>query len=134
MNSAPPPRCDAPCSRDRLRDVNVFVVIPVHNRLSFTRACLESLREQSFRDFTIVVVDDGSTDGTYATLAEEYPEVTLLWGDGDLWWTGAMNRALGWVLPKPIDTITCLPSTTTLRCQWTTSAPCWAWPDAIQTR
>ena len=87
--------------------VSVFVVIPVHNRLEFTRACLASLREQSYRDFTIVVVDDGSTDGTYATLAEEFPEVTLLWGDGDLWWTGAMNRALEWALPQAAETTTC---------------------------
>lgn len=80
--------------------MSVFVIIPVHNRLQFTRACLASLREQSVRDFTIVVVDDGSTDGTHVALAEEFPEVTLLWGDGDLWWTGAMNRGLEWVLPR----------------------------------
>lgn len=80
--------------------MSIFVIIPVHNRLDFTRACLASLRGQSHRDFTVVVVDDGSTDGTHAALAEEFPEVTLLWGDGDLWWTGAMNRALEWVLPR----------------------------------
>ena len=78
--------------------MSVFVIIPVHNRLDFTRACLASLREQSFRDFTVVVIDDGSTDGTHAALTAEFPEVKLLWGDGDLWWTGAMNRGLEWVL------------------------------------
>lgn len=78
----------------------VWIIIPVHNRLGFTRACLASLREQSVRDFTIVVVDDGSTDGTHVALTAEYPEVNLLWGDGDLWWTGAMNRGLEWVLPR----------------------------------
>jgi GT2 family glycosyltransferase len=80
--------------------VSVFVIIPVHNRLAFTRACLASLREQSFRDFTIVVVDDGSTDGTHLALTTEFPEATLLWGDGDLWWTGAMNQGIGWVIPR----------------------------------
>ncbi len=80
--------------------MSVFIIIPVHNRLEFTRACMASLREQSFRDFTIVVVDDGSTDGTHVALTTEYPEVNLLWGDGDLWWTGAMNRGLEWVLPR----------------------------------
>jgi len=80
--------------------VSVFVVIPVHNRLEFTRACLASLREQSYRDFHVVVLDDGSTDGTHAALAADYPDVTVLWGDGDLWWTGAMNRGLAWALPR----------------------------------
>ena len=80
--------------------MSVFVIIPVHNRLAFTRACLASLREQSFRDFAVVVVDDGSTDGTHLALATEFPEATVLWGDGDLWWTGAMNHGLGWVMPR----------------------------------
>lgn len=85
---------------DTLTHVSVFVIIPIHNRLAFTRACLASLREQSFRDFTIVVVDDGSTDGTHVALTTEFPEATLHWGDGDLWWTGAMNQGLEWVIPR----------------------------------
>ena len=80
--------------------MNVFMVIPVHDRLDYTRACLDSLREQRFRDFRVIVVDDGSTDGTHAAVSDEFPEVTLLWGDGDLWWTGAMNKGLEWVLPR----------------------------------
>ena len=80
--------------------MSVFVIVPVHNRLEFTRVCLASLREQTYRDFTVVVVDDGSTDGTHVALATEFPEVSLLWGDGDLWWTGAMNRGLEWVLQR----------------------------------
>lgn len=85
----------------------MFVVIPVHDRLEFTRACLASLREQSFRDFTVVVVDDGSTDGTSDALAAEFPAVTILSGDGSLWWTGAMNMGVGWALAraKPDDIV-----------------------------
>ena len=83
-----------------MNDVSVFVIIPVHNRLELTRACLASLRGQSFRDFTIVVVDDGSTDGTSEALAMEFPTVTILKGDGMLWWTGAMNVGVGWALAR----------------------------------
>ena len=83
--------------------MSVFVIIPVHNRRDFTRACLASLREQGFRDFTIVVVDDGSTDGTSKTLAEEFPAVRVLIGDGTLWWTGAMNVGVGWVMRQASD-------------------------------
>lgn len=78
----------------------IYVVIPVHNRLPFTRACLASLRAQDVPDVHAVVVDDGSTDGTYAALSAEEPDVTLLWGDGDLWWSGAMNRGLAWVMRR----------------------------------
>ena len=77
---------------------HVFVVIPVHDRLSLTRACLTALGHQTVGDFTIVVVDDGSTDGTHEALAQEFPAVTLLEGDGSLWWTGATNVGVRWAM------------------------------------
>jgi glycosyltransferase involved in cell wall biosynthesis len=40
------------------------IVIPTYNRLPLLRETLESVAEQAFRDFEIIVVDDGSTDGT----------------------------------------------------------------------
>lgn len=83
--------------------MTVFVIIPVHDRLECTLECLGSLRRQECADVTTVVVDDGSTDGTCAGLARLHPEVTVLWGDGDLWWSGAMDRGLEWVLPRAAD-------------------------------
>ena len=38
--------------------------------------------------------DDGSDDGTGAMLREEYPEVRVVRGDGEQWWTGGTNRAV----------------------------------------
>lgn len=99
--------CIVPRREGRLSRVKVFVIIPVHNRMHFTRACLGALRAQSFRDFTVVVVDDGSTDGTSDAIAEEFPTVRILKGDGNFWWTGAMNVGVGWVLAraKPQDLV-----------------------------
>ena len=78
--------------------MRLFIVIPVHDRLAFTRACLAGLAGQAPEDVTIVVVDDGSTDGTSRAVAEEFPSVKLLRGDGTLWWAGAMNVGVGWAL------------------------------------
>ena len=69
----------------------IYIVIPVFNRLKFTKDCLDSLRKQSYGEFKVIVVDDGSTDGTYQHLKENYPEVIVLQGDGNLWWAGATN-------------------------------------------
>ena len=71
-----------------------WIIIPVHNRMAHTRACLENLRSQSVFDWcTVCVVDDGCTDGTSAMLESEFPEVRVLRGDGYLFWGGAI--ALG---------------------------------------
>lgn len=76
----------------------VFVVIPVHNRCAMTLGCLESLRAQQGAEVRVIVVDDGSTDGTSAAIAEKFPETVLLEGDGNLWWTGATAKGVEWVL------------------------------------
>ncbi len=77
---------------------HVYVIMPVRNRREVTRSCLEALRAQSYQPLTVVVVDDGSSDGTSEMVRRQFPEVVLLRGDGDLWWTRATNLGVGWVL------------------------------------
>lgn len=40
------------------------IIIPAYHAEKTLGACLQSLREQTFRDFEAIVIDDGSTDGT----------------------------------------------------------------------
>ncbi len=69
----------------------VFCVVPVHNRLETTRQCLEYLHLQDYAALQIVIIDDGSTDGTSEFLADcGLDNLTVLTGNGDLWWGGAM--------------------------------------------
>lgn len=44
--------------------LKVSVIIPTHNRLPLLREAVQSVLEQDFEDFELIVVDDGSTDGT----------------------------------------------------------------------
>lgn len=56
--------------------VKVSIVIPVYNRKNFLTVCIKSLLAQSFEDFEICLVDDGSTDGT-GLLCDELAERIL---------------------------------------------------------
>lgn len=56
----------------------VTVIVPTYNGLRYLLPCLASLATQTYRDFAVLVVDDGGTDDTSAVLAREYPTVAVL--------------------------------------------------------
>jgi len=79
----------------------VFCIIPVRNRIGYTRACAEKLIAQDYPYVYVVFVDDGSTDGTFEYLNGHNNErITVLKGDGSLWWAGAMRLGIAWVLER----------------------------------
>lgn len=72
-----------------------WILIPVHNRAALTLACIACLRRTGVMQWAqVLVVDDGSTDGTAAQLRATAPEVRVLHGDGSLWWGGAMRMGM----------------------------------------
>jgi glycosyltransferase involved in cell wall biosynthesis len=73
--------------------IRVEVVTPVHNRRAITLQCLKSLSriDAEGLDIHIVVVDDGSTDGTGDAIRAEFPDVEVIEGDGNLWFTEGTN-------------------------------------------
>jgi GT2 family glycosyltransferase len=76
---------------------SVFIIVPVYNRCAVTLACLSHLQQTGvFAQCELVIVDDGSTDGTAEAIRANYPDVTVLTGDGNLWWTGAMRLGMAY--------------------------------------
>lgn len=82
------------------------IIIPVRNRRAVTLACLRRLADDGvFNWATILVVDDGSTDGTTSAVQAEFPEAQVLRGDGNLWWTGAIALGMSTALAEGAEFI-----------------------------
>jgi GT2 family glycosyltransferase len=82
----------------RRKQSTIWACVAVFNRIQYTRRCLELLLAQTYPKLRTIVVDDGSSDGTYDMVLVEHPEVVLLRGDGSLYWTGAMRLGIEYIL------------------------------------
>ena len=51
--------------------VKVSIGVPVYNVEEYLRQCLNSIMEQTFTDFEVIMVDDGSTDNSFS-ICQEY--------------------------------------------------------------
>lgn len=73
--------------------ISVAIVTPVHNRRDITGQCLRSLSriKSDGLDVHVIVVDDGSTDGTSEAISREFPDVEIIEADGSLWFTEGTN-------------------------------------------
>lgn len=79
------------------------IVTPIHNGKDHTSQFLASLKRQDYANLTIVIVDDGSTDGSADMITDQFPEVVVLKGDGNLWWTGSTNLGVEYALKHQAD-------------------------------
>ena len=70
------------------------IVIPNWNGARFLPACLDSLARQTVAPLEVIVVDNGSTDGSQALLRASYPWVTLIELDQNRGFTGACNAGI----------------------------------------
>lgn len=67
------------------------IIIPHYNGLQHLEICLGSLRRQTCQDFELLLVDNGSSDGSQAYVRAQFPEVRLLELGENRGFTGACN-------------------------------------------
>ena len=70
------------------------VIIPNFNGLRYIRECLESLNRQTFGDFYVCVVDNGSEDGSCELIEREFPETELIRLDKNYGFARAVNEGI----------------------------------------
>lgn len=83
----------------------LHIVITDFNGFAQTRQCLEALRASLFQDFTILVVDHGTTEVTRTGLVSEFQDSVRIEGSPDLWWTGATNLGIRVALKRGADAV-----------------------------
>lgn len=90
----PATRVFALCAQPRKRQAGLTsIVIPAYNKLDYTKACLQHVREFTEGDYEVVVVDNGSADGTWSFLREQ-PGVRAVRLPENLGFPGAVNYGL----------------------------------------
>ncbi|NTV29715.1 MAG: glycosyltransferase [Candidatus Omnitrophica bacterium] len=72
----------------------VSVIIPSYNRKELLGRCLRSVRKQDYQNTEVIVIDDGSTDGTGHYLKDAFPEVKILRNNESLGPAYAKNQGI----------------------------------------
>lgn len=75
----------------------VYVLLPVHNRRDITLGCIECLRKQTYPNVRLVLIDDGSTDGTAESVKGQIEDVIVIRGKGNWWWAGSLQQGHEWL-------------------------------------
>lgn len=72
----------------------VTVIIPNYNGHRWLKICLDSLKRQTFTEFEVLVVDNGSSDGSVQFIKDSFPEVRVLALPENRGFVGAVNEGI----------------------------------------
>jgi len=75
----------------------VHLLVPVHNRCAITQRLARFLQNQTWRSFRLVLIDDGSSDGTAEAVRRILPDTVVIRGNGRWWWAGCLQAAYLWL-------------------------------------
>ncbi len=78
----------------------IYILLPVYNRREITRRFVGCLEAQTNQNYHLVLIDDGSTDGTEEMVRSRINNPTVLRGRGDWWWAGALHQGFLWLIEQ----------------------------------
>ncbi len=117
------PRADEPDPRGAKRTVAVSVLMPAYNAEAYLLQSVQSVLGQTFEDMELLVIDDGSTDGTaeiLASIRDRRLRVVRNYGNTGI--VGSLNRALPYARGRYIARMDaddyCLPTRLTKQKQY----------------
>ena len=78
-------------------NVLIYILLPIHNRKETTRQFIQCLKIQTNQHFKLIVIDDGSDDGSFEMIRESIPEAVQIRGEGKWWWGGSLQQGYQWL-------------------------------------
>lgn len=81
----------------------VYIIVLNYQMRGQTTECLRSLLRLSYRNFRIVVADNGSGDGIESAVKSEFPAVSVIQTGANLGYTGGNNAGIEYALGKGAD-------------------------------
>lgn len=77
----------------------VFILLPVHNRINETTNFVKCLNNQTYQNWHLLLIDDGSIDGTSEMAAKNIDnnKLTVIKGSGNWWWGGSLHQGYKWL-------------------------------------
>jgi GT2 family glycosyltransferase len=82
---------------ERIEKPAVYILLPVYNRKHITLKLVECLLKQTYTHYFLVLIDDGSTDGTSEAVLQRMPQAIVIRGEGKWWWAGSLQQGYHWV-------------------------------------
>jgi GT2 family glycosyltransferase len=83
-----------------IKDSSVAIILLNWNGFEFTKACIESIQLISYPHFQIILVDNGSTDGSLDRLKPLFTEVIYLTSPVNVGFTGGNNLGISFALEQ----------------------------------
>lgn len=74
--------------------IKISVIIPTRNSWMMLKDCIESIQSQTLKPQEIIVVDNGSTDGTSEKIKKKFPKIKLIKLSTNTGVTGGRNRGI----------------------------------------
>jgi hypothetical protein len=83
----------------------VYCIVLNWNGKRYLKNCLDAVIASSYKNLKIIVVDNGSTDGSGEFVKANYKQITLIKNRSNMGWTGGNNKGIKYALKNGADVI-----------------------------
>jgi len=75
----------------------IYILLPVHNRVDITKQFVKCLIRQTYTNYHLILIDDGSKDDTVKVVTSLIQNLTVIKGKGNWWWAGSLQQGYKWI-------------------------------------